>query len=768
MKKIIIGIICLCFVYPVFSEGIQNVDSRIKAIDDEISKLMEERKNLEQMKGNVIKSEKKIKANKKIKTGSQKEKRPKIALVLSGGGAKGAAHVGVLKVLEKHKVPVDYIVGTSIGSIVGGMYSVGYNPDEIENVLLNLNFTELLSRQNNRRGREISEKIEQEMYPFTLNIDKQTGITLPQGLWSNQNIYFELKEIFSRAEKIDNFDELPIKFRAVAANLQDGSEVVLSKGDMALNVLKSMSLPSIFEPVEDEGKFYIDGGVVNNFPVNTALSMGADIIIAVDITTDPLVIDEKSNIFTIMSQISTYQGDKNTELQRKLASLLIVPDVKDHNMIDFSNMKPLIGEGEKAASKYESQIKSLSNPEAFDNIRRSALKEEPILIKNIILSGNDALTLKKVMALKPSKGSSLTKSELNNWAKQIHSVTYIEKVNYHVANNTLYLDVKEKKDFNIKASLGYSSNYGGSLNILANIPNYGTFSKNYMIRGEMSKYPKLNIGGVYYYDFNKYKIGAIVDAGYEIDPLFVYNKGDNVSTYTSDKFKGSLVFFTTIFNDIIAGPKFVYEREKNRYDSGTRDSSYFSKTRNELSGGGYLLFDKLDNKIFPTKGMRLYGEWMKYGSDYDIFTVSGTGAVPINKRLALNFGGSYGEIKGDKPGREKLFKIGGMQNSMKNVSFFGLPPMGIYTDKYYIGHVGVQYKLTDSIYLLGKYNLLAYESNDVKYQKNRKLNDHYVHGYGVGVGVSTFAGPISFFVSNNKNKKNSVLFEARIGYFFNN
>lgn len=768
MKKIIIGIICLSFCYFAFSAGIQNVDSRIQAIDDEISKLMKEKKALEQMKGNVIKSENKIKVNKAAKASSQNKERPKIALVLSGGGAKGAAHIGVLKVLEKHKVPVDYIVGTSIGSIVGGMYSVGYTPDEIEGVLLNLNFTELLSRKNARQRIDISEKIEQEMYPFTLNIDKQSGITLPQGLWSNQNIYFELKEIFSRSEKIDDFDKLPIKFRAVTANLQDGSEVVLSNGDMALNVLKSMALPSIFEPVEDNGKYYIDGGVVNNFPVNTALSMGADIIIAVDITTDPLIIDEKSNIFTIISQISTYQGDRNTELQKKLASLLIIPDVKNHSMIDFANMEPLIKEGEKAAYEYESQIQALGDITAFDKIKEKALKEEPIFIENVILSGNETLTLKKVMALKPNKNSSFTKVDLNNWAKQIHSITYIEKVNYRVNNKTLYLDVKEKNDFNVKASLGYSSNYGGSLNILANIPNYGTFSTNYLIRGELSKYPKLNLGGVYYYDFNKFKVGATVDVGYEIDPLFIYNKEDNVSTYTSDRFRGSLVLFTTIFNNIIVGPKFEYDREKNRYDSGTRDGSYFNKTRNEVSGGGYFLFDKLDNKIFPTKGLRVHGEWTKYQSDYDIFNVGGIGAFPINNRLALSFGGSYGEVKGNKLRREKLFKIGGMQNNMKNISFFGLPPMGVYTDKYYMGHVGVQYKLTDSIHLLGKYNLLAYESHDIKYQKDRKLNDNFIHGYGVGLGVSTFAGPISFFISNNKNKKNSVLFEARIGYFFNN
>ena len=768
-KNMIITIVLLFFSFYCYSDGVQNVESRLKAIDDEIEKLMKERESLENMKRTIANSDKKIESTKSPQTPKiTPEIRPKIALVLSGGGAKGAAHIGVLKVLEENKIPIDYVVGTSIGSIVGGMYSVGYTPDEIENILLNINFSNILSRRNNNQRDDIAEKLEREMYPFTLNIDKDRGITLPRGLWGNQNIYFELKDIFSRAESIEDYDELPIKFRAVAANLQDGSEVVLSEGDLALNILKSMALPSIFEPVEDNGQFYIDGGVVNNFPVDTALVLGADIIIAVDITSDSIEIDDKTNIFDILTQVSSYQGDRNTEFQRKLASILITPDVKEHNSIDFSGMAHLIKEGEIAAEKYVSQLNALKNERDFNKIKDSILVDSTYDIYNVVLSGNESLTLKKVMSLKPTKETTLNQEEINNWARQIYSLAYIDRVKYQVQENTLYIDVTEKNSLNIRGSLNYASHYGGSLNILVNLPNYGTFSKNYIVRGELSKYPKFNMGGVYYYDFNKSKIGAVIDAGYEVDPLFVYKNGDRVSTYTSNKFTGSLLLFSTIFDEVIVGPRFTYEMTENKYDSGARDEDYFPKRENDLSFGLYFLYDTLDNKAFPSRGIKISGEWAKYDTDYDVINGSGLVAFPINKKLSLNIGAGGGEIKGADDRRDKLFKIGGIQNNTKNISFYGLPPMGVYTDKYYAGQVGVQYKLTDSIYLMGKYNVLSYDSQDIKDQKDKKIGDNLVHGYGVGVGMSTFAGPISIFVSNNRSKRNSMLFEARIGYFFNN
>ena len=319
----------LSFCYSL-SEGVQSKDYKIEEINKVIEELKLQQMHLELMKEEIEKSN--IDLSKKV---NFSEQRPKIALVLSGGGAKGAAHIGVLKVLEKYQVPIDIIVGTSVGSIVGGMYSVGYSPDEIEKTVLNLKFNSLLTNSKDRNLKNIEEKIENDKYPFTMSIDKNLKLSFPMGILNGENIYLQLKDIFSRAENIKNFNELPIEYRAITTDLQTGKEVILSDGDLAIATFKSMAIPSFLEPIKDENKFYVDGGVVNNFPIDVALSLGADIIIAVDITAETSKINEKSNLVTILDKLATYNGNRKTETHKKLADLLIVPDVKDHDTIDF-------------------------------------------------------------------------------------------------------------------------------------------------------------------------------------------------------------------------------------------------------------------------------------------------------------------------------------------------------------------------------------------------------------------------------------------------
>lgn len=346
LKKIFsLTLFFLSFYYS-FSEGVQSKEYKIDEINRVIEELKLQQMHLELMKEEIEKSN--IDLSKKV---NFSEQRPKIALVLSGGGAKGAAHIGVLKVLEKYQVPIDIIVGTSVGSIVGGMYSVGYSPDEIEKTVLNLKFNSLLTNSKDRNLKNIEEKIENDKYPFTMSIDKNLKLSFPMGILNGENIYLQLKDIFSRAENIKNFNELPIEYRAITTDLQTGKEVILSDGDLAIATFKSMAIPGFLEPIKDENKFYVDGGVVNNFPIDVAISLGADIIIAVDITAETSKINEKSNLVTILDKLATYNGNRKTETHKKLADLLIVPDVKDHDTIDFGNLNELVVAGEDAAEK---------------------------------------------------------------------------------------------------------------------------------------------------------------------------------------------------------------------------------------------------------------------------------------------------------------------------------------------------------------------------------------------------------------------------------
>lgn len=756
----------LSFCYS-FSEGVQSKDYKIEEINKVIEELKLQQMHLELMKEEIEKSN--IDLSKKV---NFSEQRPKIALVLSGGGAKGAAHIGVLKVLEKYQVPIDIIIGTSVGSIVGGMYSVGYSPDEIEKTVLNLKFNSLLTNSKDRNLKNIEEKIENDKYPFTMSIDKNLKLSFPMGILNGENIYLQLKDIFSRAENIKNFNELPIEYRAITTDLQTGKEVILSDGDLAIATFKSMAIPSFLEPIKDENKFYVDGGVVNNFPIDVALSLGADIIIAVDITAETSKINEKSNLVTILDKLATYNGNRKTETHKKLADLLIVPDVKDHDTIDFGNLNELVVAGEDAAEKYGYILANLSSPKDFKEIKDKALKEEPIQINKIKLEGNSILTLKKVNELKPSvKNRKFTKADLNDWTKKIYSVSYIERVFYEVNDDTVIFKVKEKDGINIRASLNYASNYGGSMNIAATVPNFGIWTRNYTIKAEASSFPKINFNNVTFYEVGKFKLLGGASIGYETDPLFIYKNGDKVSTYTTNKFIASLSFGTAISNSVVSGISLGYANNDNKYLSGDRDIYNFNENYQALFSSIYTYVDTLNEKNFPSKGTILRLEGFNSQDISGKETNLGGGMfsanfyTPLSEKFSVGFGVAGGKMRGEELPKSSLFRIGGLRSSETAFSFVGLPMMGVYADEFYILRGGIQYKLTDTFHLLAKYNMLTYSSDSLPFQDNYSIGDRKYHGYGGGIGWNTFLGPISLFLSNNLDSS-SPLFEVYMGYTF--
>lgn len=767
LKKIFsLTLFLLSFCYS-FSEGVQSKDYKIEEINKVIEELKLQQMHLELMKEEIEKSN--IDLSKKV---NFSEQRPKIALVLSGGGAKGAAHIGVLKVLEKYQVPIDIIVGTSVGSIVGGMYSVGYSPDEIEKTVLNLKFNSLLTNSKDRNLKNIEEKIENDKYPFTMSIDKNLKLSFPMGILNGENIYLQLKDIFSRAENIKNFNELPIEYRAITTDLQTGKEVILSDGDLAIATFKSMAIPSFLEPIKDENKFYVDGGVVNNFPIDVAISLGADIIIAVDITAETSKINEKSNLVTILDKLATYNGNRKTETHKKLADLLIVPDVKDHDTIDFGNLNELVVAGEDAAEKYGYILTNLSSPKDFKEIKDKALKEEPIQINKIKLEGNNILTLKKVNELKPSvKNRKFTKADLNDWTKKIYSVSYIERVFYEVNDDTVIFKVKEKDGINIRASLNYASNYGGSMNIAATVPNFGIWTRNYTIKAEASSFPKINFNNVTFYEVGKFKLLGGASIGYETDPLFIYKNGDKVSTYTTNKFIASLSFGTAISNSVVSGISLGYANNDNKYLSGDRDIYNFNENYQALFSSIYTYVDTLNERNFPSKGtvLRLEGFNSQDISGKDTNLGGGMFSAnfytPLSEKFSVGFGVAGGKMRGEELPKSSLFRIGGLRSSETAFSFVGLPMMGRYADEFYILRGGIQYKLTDTFHLLAKYNMLTYSSDSLPFQDNYSIGDRKYHGYGGGIGWNTFLGPISLFLSNNLDDS-SPLFEVYMGYTF--
>ncbi len=242
--------------------------------------------------------------------------RPKIGLVLGGGGARGYAHVGVLKKLEEMRIPYDYIAGTSMGSIVGGFLATGMESDELAQIVRDADWNDLLKDKTPREDQPFRRKADDDLglYGPKLGIGKDSSL-LPKGVVSGQKVIFMFESVTSQRVNTSDFDQLPIPYRAIATDIVTGDMVVIADGELSMAMRASMSVPAVFDPVGRNGALLVDGGLVRNLPVDVARDMGADVVIAVDVGTKLAGKDEMNSALSIVYQMSGLLTVSNTKIQ---------------------------------------------------------------------------------------------------------------------------------------------------------------------------------------------------------------------------------------------------------------------------------------------------------------------------------------------------------------------------------------------------------------------------------------------------------------------
>jgi len=306
--------------------------------------------------------------------------RPKIGLALSGGGARGAAHVGVIKVLEEHHIPIDYIAGTSMGSIIGGLYASGMSTDEIELQLKKIDWDEVFQDKRSRPDRSQRRKDDDRLYLVKGKLGiEHSNVNLPTGLVLGQKFDLILKALTLPVADVNDFDRLPIPFRAVAMDITTGDEVVIGSGDLAMAMHASMAIPGAFSPIELEGRLLVDGGGANNLPISVVRSMGADIVIAVDISTPLRKKEEIATILDTTTQLTGILTRRNVEAQIKILTdkdVLIVPELGSISNMGFDRSEEAVRAGMEKGRAMESKLALLGiDEESYNNYL--ALQKRP-------------------------------------------------------------------------------------------------------------------------------------------------------------------------------------------------------------------------------------------------------------------------------------------------------------------------------------------------------------------------------------------------------
>jgi len=298
--------------------------------------------------------------------------RPRIGLVLSGGGARGIAHVGVLKAFEKHNVPLDLIVGSSIGSIIGGLYCAGYSADELEQIVKEIGWDNLYQDETDREDLFLGQKKENDRYLLNVRFDGYKPY-IPSSFTPGQKLLSLLskKLLLAKYQATKNFDQLKVPFRSVSTDLISGKRIVLRDGDLAEAISASSAVPLLFSPVEADGKLLIDGGVRANLPVEIAKEMNMDIIVAVDITSPLRKKQDLKAPWEIADQVTTIMMETERLKQLELADVIVKPDLEGINSAEFENIQLLIDKGEESFNKILYDLYSLIN------------KKHPVLQKTL-------------------------------------------------------------------------------------------------------------------------------------------------------------------------------------------------------------------------------------------------------------------------------------------------------------------------------------------------------------------------------------------------
>lgn len=299
------------------------------------------------------------------------EERPKIGLVLGGGGARGAAHIGVLRELERLRIPVDAIAGTSMGAIVGGLYAAGLSPNQIEELMNSIDWADAFNDDARRENLSFRRKQDDESFLVKFEVGVRDGsVLLPKGIIQGQKLGLILREQTLQVSHIDNFDQLPVPFRAVAADLTSGEAHILDSGDLALAMRASMSAPGIFAPVSVAGATLVDGGLVANLPVQAARDMGVDMIIAVDVEFPLYEPQELDSALAVTEQMLTILIRRETQRQLDMLTgrdVLIRPAIGNYASTNFSELAQLIGPGEDATKSVADQLAPFGvDPGQFD------------------------------------------------------------------------------------------------------------------------------------------------------------------------------------------------------------------------------------------------------------------------------------------------------------------------------------------------------------------------------------------------------------------
>lgn len=707
---------------------------------------------------------------------SGQTKRKKIGLVLSGGGAKGFAHIGVLRAIENSGIPIDYIGGTSMGALVGGLYAMGISIDEIEYVISITDWGSVLGDQVAREDMRFDDKISKDENFASVKF---------------KNFEFQPLESYSRGQQIRNilhyfalrypqkidFSKLPIPFYCIATNIENGDTEVLESGDLAESLRASMSIPSIFQPVLLDNKLMVDGGLVNNFPADIMATKGMDYIIGIDVQT---YLQPKENITTFVDVIDqALSFTNNLKVNNNIGEidLHIKPDISKYHMLSFEDVDSILQLGYDVGKAYEPTF-ALLNKTIFEDNQYSPIStlakrnkiQDSIYIHDIQFRGLEKLTEKVLLKnFKNNKSNKFTYHDIYAIIRRITSQNNLAKMKYNIIEkddnkNSLLIEIEEDIPGKVGVGLHYNTYFG------ANILFSGQYD-NLILKNSRIKL-KLNIAQEFSYKAS-YKINLSDRLRWGISTLSHHSRiNQTIDPYDVEPVKGN----STVLRDGRIESFLRWENHKVNTHLGIQIQDYRINANADLKTPQQdflyyvprfiIEYDNLNNIDYPTFGDRLFlqsritlnSNSSIHGRNAFNILAKYKKAIPVNPKLTLipniqaGFTFDINAIgKGVENDTLQGFFIGGYKETLKPeyIDFIGLNYFSFRDIREFaIARMDAQYELKNDLFLTLRLNRMTTNFTIID-DRSEKLN---LWGYGVSLGMNTFIGPIEFAILGNERE----------------
>ena len=718
----------------------------------------------------------------------------KVGLVLSGGGAKGLAHIGVLKEIEAAGIEIDYIGGTSMGAIIGGLYASGYNAHQLDSIFESVDFEKLIQDDLPRSAQSFYERADRERYAIALPFE-HFKVSFPSALSKGQNIYNLFTQLTHHVKETDDFASLDIPFFCVATDAEKGQAIILDKGCLPEAITASGALPSLFSPVLLDDRVLIDGGVVNNYPVEELRKRGANFIIGVDVQDGLRGKDELKSAPEMLLQINNYRTIEAMRDKVAQTDIYIKPNIEGYTVVDFDRGAEIIKGGQEKAEAYDDAFRKLAalQHKTYTKPELKLNQHDTLRIKSVAINGNVYYTRSYILGkLKIKTPAKMTYQELFDGINNLAATNNFQRINhrleqYDSGESHLIINLTESETTTYaKAGIHYDDIYKSAA--LINVTKKRLLFKNDIASFDLALGDNIRYNFDYYSD-NGFYIGFGLRSRYNsfesrVDARFV----EEVSDLPLENFNSLQIDYTDFTNQVYLQTLFQkqfalslglehkflkIDTESIRVDEDNEGKLYFDNSH-YYSTYGQLLLDTFDNKYFPTSGWYFNGDFHLYlfSSDYnqnfEEFSI-GKAEVKYAKKLLPKFSmqlSAMGGFKIGATGNGTLnFVLGGWGNDFINniVPFYGYELISSNGDGLVKSEITFDYNFYRKNHLNFGANFANLE-NDL-FTTGNWLSAPDFTGYYVGYGLETIVGPLQTKISYSPEIED-VFWNFSLGFWF--